>query len=56
MSAEWTNFVQACVEVGVHALRLIWELHDQEEEWGFVLVDARNAFNEGIGTNICWTI
>ena len=25
---------------------VLWEEHAQEEEWGFLLIDARNAFNE----------
>ena len=24
----------------------IWEIHKMEEEWGFLRIDARNAFNE----------
>ena len=48
--------LEAGVEGGIHALRLIWELHAQEEEWGFLLIDARNAFNERNRTKMCWTI
>jgi hypothetical protein len=48
--------LEAGVEGGIHALRLIWELHSQEEEWGFLLVDAQNAFNEGNRMKMCWTI
>ena len=48
--------LEAGVEGGIHALRLIWELHVQEEEWGFLLMDAKNAFNEGNWMQICWTI
>ena len=48
--------LEAGVEGGIHALRLIWELHAQEENWGFLLVDAKNAFNEGNRTRMVWTI
>eukprot|EP00978_Attheya_sp_CCMP212_P005533 scaffold12431_cov57-Attheya_sp.AAC.8 len=39
--------LEAGVEGGIHAMRLIWEEHKMEGEWGSLLVDARNAFNEG---------
>ncbi len=35
------------IEGGIHAMRLLWEQHSAEEEWGFLLIDAANAFNEG---------
>jgi hypothetical protein len=41
--------LEAGVEGGIHALRLIWDLHAQEEEWGFLLVDANR-------TLMCWTL
>ena len=34
------------VEGGIHAVRLLWQKHAQEEDWGFLLIDTRNAFNE----------
>ncbi len=38
--------LEAGIEGAVHALRLLWRSHATEEEWGFLLVDAKNAFNE----------
>ena len=38
--------LQAAIEGGVHAMHSIWETHKMEEEWEFLLIDARNAFNE----------
>jgi hypothetical protein len=36
------------VEGAIHAMQLIFEEHkNMEEDWGFILVDARNEFNEG---------
>jgi hypothetical protein len=32
--------LEAGVEGGIHTLQLIWEMHAQEEEWGFLLVNA----------------
>ena len=29
-----------------HAMRLLWEQNPQGEDWGFLLIDARNEFNE----------
>ena len=34
------------VEGYIHAMRVLWEEHSQEEDWGFLLIDAHNAFNE----------
>ena len=38
--------LQARIEVRVHAMRTIWDSLKEVEEMGFILVDARNAFNE----------
>ena len=37
-------------------MRLLWAQHSQEEDWGFLLVDAQNAFNEENRTAILWDI
>ena len=34
------------IEVGIHAIRILWAQHSQEEDWGFLLIDVQNAFNE----------
>ena len=44
--------VEAVIEGGIHAMRLLWDQKSQEEEWGFLLVDARNAFNKDNRTAI----
>jgi hypothetical protein len=38
--------LESGVEGGIHAMQHVWDQHHMEEEWGFLLVDARNAFNE----------
>jgi hypothetical protein len=48
--------LQAGIEGGIHAIRNLWEQCQAEEEWGFLLVDARNAFNELNRTVMLWTI
>ena len=34
------------IEGGTHAVWHMWQQHAQEEDWVFLLIDARNAFNE----------
>ena len=42
------------IEEGIHALQLLWKHHAQEEDWGFLLIDAHNAFNEENCTSMMW--
>ena len=44
------------IDGAIHALRCLWQEHEEEEDWGFLLVDARNAFNEGNRTAFLWTV
>jgi hypothetical protein len=44
------------IEGGIHAAKLLWHEHSHEEEWGCLLVDARNAFNEGNRMLTLWTV
>ena len=48
--------VEAGIEGAIHAARLQWAQHSQEEEWGFILIDARNAFNEENRTAMLWAV
>jgi hypothetical protein len=48
--------LEAGIEGGIHAMLQLWELHRQEEEWGFLLIDAKNAFNEQNRTGMIWTV
>ena len=35
---------------------LLWEQHSQEEEWGFLIIYVRSAFNEENWTEMLWTV
>eukprot|EP00978_Attheya_sp_CCMP212_P038067 scaffold185247_cov31-Attheya_sp.AAC.1 len=48
--------LEAGVEGAIHAMRLIYEEHKMEEDWGFLLVDARNAFNKCSHIAMLWTV
>ena len=44
------------IEGGIQAMKTAWTQMKEEEEMGFLLIDARNAFNEGNRTKMLWTI
>ena len=48
--------VEARIEGAIHAARPQWAQHSHEEEWGFLLIDARNAFNEENRTDMLWAV
>ena len=48
--------VEVGIEGAIHAARLQWTQNSQEEEWGFLLIDARNVFNEEKRTAILWDV
>ena len=37
--------VEAGIEGRIHTMRLLWQQHSQEEDWGFLLIDVRNELN-----------
>ena len=53
---ELAGGVEAGIEDGIHAMRVLWEEHLQEEDWGFLLIDVRNMFNEENRTAILWPV
>ena len=44
------------IEGGTHMVRLLWKYHAQEEDWGFLLIDTCNVFNEENRTAIIWSV
>ena len=48
--------VESGIEGAIHATRLQWTQHSQEEEWGFLLVGPRNVFNEENQTAMLWDV
>ena len=48
--------LEAGTEVGIRAVRLLWQQHYQEEDWGFLLIDACNEFYEENRTAMLWAV
>ena len=38
--------VEVGIEGGIHNMLLLWLQHFQEDDWEFLLIYERNAFNE----------
>ena len=53
---QLTGRVEAGIEGVIHAMRVLWEEHKQEEDWGFLLIDTRNAFNMENRTSMLWGV
>ena len=41
-------------EAAVHAAHMAWDAHASEPDWGFLKIDATNAFNEQDRTMALW--
>jgi hypothetical protein len=48
--------LEAGIEGGIHATQALWNLHETEENWGFLLIDAFNSFNEQNRIEMLWVV
>ena len=48
--------VEAEIEGAIHAMHVLWEEHQTEEDRGFLLIDACTAFNEENRTAMLWDV
>jgi hypothetical protein len=48
--------LEAGIEGGIHVMQALWDLHETEENWGFLLIDASNAFNEQNRIKMLWAV
>jgi len=46
----------AGIEGATYTVTQFWKDHEEEDDCGFLLIDARNAFNEGNRTAFLWTV
>ena len=53
---QFVGGVEACMKVGIHAMRLQWAQYSQEEEWEFLLINARNTFNAKNCMSMLWFV
>ena len=44
-TTQLAGVLEAGIEGAIHAMRVLWDKHKKEENWGFLLIDERNAFN-----------
>ena len=44
------------IERVIHAVRILWKQHTQEEDWRFLLIDAQFFFNEDNCTTMLWAV
>ena len=44
------------IEGNIYAMRILWDEHKNEEDWVFLLIDARNAFNEENQKSMIWAV
>ena len=45
-TTQLAGSMEAGIEGDIHAMRVLLDEHKKEEDWGFLLIDARNSFNE----------
>ena len=48
--------METSIKGGIHTMRILWAHHSQEEDWGFIPIDARNDFSEENPTATLWAV
>ena len=48
--------LKAGIDSNVHRVQAIWDTKSTREDWGFLLVDPKNAFNEINWIGMLWTV
>ena len=48
--------VEAGIKASIHSMRVLWQEHSQECDWGFLLIDARNAFRKDNQKSTFWAV
>ena len=56
VTTQLAGGLEAGIEGAIHAMCVLWDEHKKKEDWGFLLIDARNAFNEENRTSMLWDI
>ena len=55
-TTQLTGVLEAGIEGSIHVMRLLYEEHRKEEDWGFLLIDTCNRFNEENRTAMLWAV
>ena len=48
--------LKAGIDGVIHGVQALWDKKSTMEDWGFLLVDAKNAFNEINRVGLLWTV
>jgi hypothetical protein len=48
--------LQGGINGAIHAAQSMWDTHHMEDDWGFLLIDAKNAFNEQCRKIMPWNV
>ena len=48
--------MESIIEGGIHSMHIKWQQNDQDKDWSFLLIYARNEFNGENRTEILWIV
>ena len=48
--------IKAEIDDAIHGVHALWDENSSTEEWGFLLVDAKNVFNKINRVGMLWTV